>query len=83
MSRPTAAWAAWTLFGVALAFALVGLLFGILAFLAALPVGRGPMLGPMVVQGVLAVLYGTPGALRSLSSCLLGRIASPASARNQ
>jgi hypothetical protein len=60
MSSRTAAWSVW---GVALGFALVGLLFGTLAFPAALPVERGPMLVPIIVQGVLAVLYGSLGAL--------------------
>jgi hypothetical protein len=62
MSSRTVAWAVWS---AALGFALVGLLCGILAFPAALPVGRGPMLIPIIVQGVLAVLYGTLGALIS------------------
>ena len=60
MSSRTAAWAVW---GLALGFALVGLLFGIFAFPAALPDEREPMLIPIIVQGVLAVLYGTLGAL--------------------
>jgi hypothetical protein len=49
--------------GAALGFVLVGLLFGILAFSVALPGGRGPMLIPIMVQGMLVVLYGTLGAL--------------------
>ncbi len=65
MSSRSAVSAAWSVWGVALGFALVGLLFGILAFPAALPVGRGPMLIPITLQGVLAVLYGTLGALIS------------------
>ena len=63
MSGRTAAWSAWSVWGAALGFALVGLLFGTLAFSAALPEGRQPMLIPIIVQGVLAVLYGTLGAL--------------------
>jgi hypothetical protein len=59
MSSRTAGWSAWAVWGVALGFALVGLLFGILAFPAALPSGPGPMLIPIMVQGVLALLYGT------------------------
>jgi hypothetical protein len=49
--------------GAALGFVLVGLLFGVLAFSAALPDGRDPMLVPIMVQGGLVVLYGTLGAL--------------------
>ena len=60
MRSRTAAWAVW---GVALGSGFVGLLFGTLAFSAALPEERGPMLIPIIVQGVLAVLYGTLGAL--------------------
>jgi MFS family permease len=63
MSARTAAWTAWSVWGAALGFALVGLFFGILAFSAALPGGRDPMLIPIIVQGVLVVLYGTLGAL--------------------
>ncbi len=63
MSSRGVVWSAWSVLGVALGFALVGLLFGILAFPAALPEGRDPMLIPIIVQGVLAVLYGTLGAL--------------------
>jgi hypothetical protein len=59
MSSRTAGWSAWAVWGVALGFALVGLLFGILAFPAALPNGPEPMLIPIMVQGVLALLYGT------------------------
>ena len=60
MSLRTAAWLLW---GAALGFVLVGLLFGILAFSASLPDGRDPMLVPIIVQGGLVVLYGTLGAL--------------------
>jgi hypothetical protein len=63
MSTRTAAWFAWSVWGVALGFVLVGLLFGILAFSAALPGGREPMLIPIIVQGGLVVLYGNLGAL--------------------
>jgi hypothetical protein len=63
MSHRTAAWSAWSVWGAALGFVLVGLLFGILAFSAALPDGRQPMLIPIIVQGGLVVLYGTLGAL--------------------
>jgi hypothetical protein len=59
-SPRTAAWSVW---GAALGFVLVGLLFGVLAFSAALPDGRDPMLVPIMVQGGLVVLYGTLGAL--------------------
>ncbi|HEX5848942.1 MAG TPA: hypothetical protein VFY59_07065 [Rubrobacter sp.] len=55
--------AAWALWGAALGFVLLGLLFGILAFSAALPGGREPMLIPIMVQGGLVVLYGALGAL--------------------
>ncbi len=54
---------AWSVWGAALGFVLVGLLFGVLAFSAVLPDGRDPMLVPIMVQGGLVVLYGTPGAL--------------------
>jgi hypothetical protein len=63
VSTRTAAWSAWSVWGVALGFVVVGLLFGILAFSAALPDGREPMLIPIIVQGGLVVLYGTLGAL--------------------
>ena len=63
MSARTAAWSAWSVWGVALGFVVVGLLFGILAFSAALPDGRQPMLIPVIVQGGLVVLYGSLGAL--------------------
>jgi hypothetical protein len=63
MSYRAAAWSAWSVWGAALGFVLVGLLFGILAFSAALPDGRDPMLIPIIVQGGLVVLYGTLGAL--------------------
>jgi hypothetical protein len=49
--------------GAALGFVAVGLLFGILAFSADLPEEREPMLIPIIVQGGLVVLYGTLGAL--------------------
>ena len=55
--------AAWALWGFALGFVLLGLLFGFLAFSAALPGGREPMLIPIMVQGGLVVLYGVLGAL--------------------
>jgi MFS family permease len=60
MSPRTIAWSVW---GAALGFVLVGVLFGILAFSAALPDGRQPMLIPIMIQGGLVVLYGTLGAL--------------------
>ena len=63
MSARSAAWSAWSVWGVALGFVVVGLLFGILAFSAALPDGRQPMLIPIIVQGGLVVLYGSLGAL--------------------
>jgi hypothetical protein len=63
MSTRTAAWSAWSVWGAALGFVLVGLLFAILAFSVALPDGRQPMLIPIIVQGGLVVLYGTLGAL--------------------
>src|ERR687893_1040443 len=63
MSARSAAWSAWSVWGVALGFVVVGLLFGILAFSAALPDGREPMLIPIIVQGGLVVLYGSLGAL--------------------
>ena len=54
---------AWSVWGAALGFVLVGWLFGVLAFSAVLPDGRDPMLVPIMVQGGLVVLYGTLGAL--------------------
>jgi hypothetical protein len=54
---------AWSLWGIALGFAAVGLLFGIRSFSAPLPVGREPFLASIVVQDVLVVLYGVLGAL--------------------
>ena len=61
--RTSARTAAWSVWGAALGFVLVGLLFGVLAFSASLPDGRDPMLVPIMVQGGLVVLYGTLGAL--------------------
>ena len=52
-----------TIWGLALALAAAGLLFGILAFSAPLPEGRGPFLVSIVVLDTLVVLYGTLGAL--------------------
>ena len=52
-----------TIWGLALALAAAGLLFGILAFSAPLPEGRGPFLVAIVVLDTLVVLYGTLGAL--------------------
>jgi hypothetical protein len=52
-----------TIWGLALALAAAGLLFGILAFSAPLPQGRGPFLVSIVVLDTLVVLYGTLGAL--------------------
>ena len=63
VSARTAVWSAWSVWGAALGFVVVGLLFGILAYPAALPDGRQPMLIPITVQGGLVVLYGTLGAL--------------------
>jgi hypothetical protein len=54
---------AWSLWGLALGFAAVGLFFGILSFPAPLPEGREPLLASIVVLDVLLVLYGTLGAL--------------------
>ena len=63
MSRRTAVRLAWSLWGLALVLAAVGLLFGILAFRAPLPEGREPFLATIIVQDALIVLYGTLGAL--------------------
>jgi MFS family permease len=63
MNTRTATWSAWSVWGAALGFVVVGLLFGILSFSAALPDGREPMLIPIIVQGGLVILYGTLGAL--------------------
>ena len=63
LSPRTAVWSAWSVWGTALGFVVIGLLFGILAFSAVLPEGRDPMLIPIMVQGGLVVLYGTLGAL--------------------
>ena len=54
---------AWTLWGLALVLAAFGLLFGILAFRAPLPEGRGPLLASIVVQDAVVVLYGGLGVL--------------------
>jgi hypothetical protein len=54
---------AWSLWGLALGFAAVGLLFGILAFRAPLPEGREPFLVSIVVQDAVVVLYGVLGVL--------------------
>ncbi len=54
---------AWALWGIALALAAVGLLFGILVFRVPLPEGREPFLASIVVLDTLVVLYGVLGAL--------------------
>lgn len=54
---------AWSLWGLALGFAVAGLFFGILSLPAALPAGREPFLVSIVVQDVLVALYGVLGAL--------------------
>jgi hypothetical protein len=54
---------AWTLWGLALVLAAVGLLFGVLAFSAPLPEGRGPLLASIAVQDAVVVLYGVLGGL--------------------
>ncbi len=54
---------AWTLWGLALVLGAVGLLFGVLAFRAPLPEGRGPLLVTIVVQDAVVVLYGALGVL--------------------
>ena len=54
---------AWTLWGLALVLGAAGLLFGILAFRAPLPEGRGPLLATIVVQDAVVVLYGVLGVL--------------------
>ncbi|HEV2093384.1 MAG TPA: hypothetical protein VGR18_09500 [Rubrobacter sp.] len=63
LSSRAASQIAWTLWGLALALAAVGLLFGILAFGAPLPEERGPFLVSIVVLDTLVVLYATLGAL--------------------
>ena len=52
-----------TLWGLALVLGAAGLLFGILAFRAPLPEGRGPLLVSIVVQDAVVVLYGALGVL--------------------
>jgi hypothetical protein len=54
---------AWMLWGLALLLAAVGLLFGVLAFSAPLPEGRGPLLASIAVQDAVVVLYGVLGGL--------------------
>ncbi len=54
---------AWTLWGLALVLGAAGLLFGILAFRAPLPEGRGPLLVTILVQDAVVVLYGALGVL--------------------
>ncbi len=54
---------AWTLWGLALVLAAVGLLFGILAFRAPLPEGREPFLASIAIQDAVVVLYGVLGVL--------------------
>jgi hypothetical protein len=54
---------AWTLWGLALGLATVGLLFGILTLSAPLPDGREPFLPSIIVQDTLVVLYGVLGGL--------------------
>lgn len=63
MSPRVASRLAWSLWGLALAFAAAGLLFGVLSLSAELPEGREPFLASIVVLDVLLVLYGTLGAL--------------------
>jgi hypothetical protein len=53
----------WTLWGLALVLAAFGLLFGILAFRAPLPEGRGPLLATIAIQDAVVVLYGVLGVL--------------------
>jgi hypothetical protein len=54
---------AWTLWGLALVLATVGLLFGVLALRAPLPEGRGPLLASIAIQDAVVVLYGVLGIL--------------------
>jgi len=54
---------AWTLWGLALVLAFVGVLFGVLAFSAPLPEGREPLLASIAVQDAVVVLYGVLGGL--------------------
>ena len=54
---------AWSLWGLALVLGAVGLLFGILAFRAPLPEGRGPLLASIAIQDAVVVLYGVLGVL--------------------
>ncbi len=54
---------AWSLWGLALGFAVAGLVFGVLAVPADLPKGRESFLASIIVQGVLVILYGTLGAM--------------------
>src|SRR5918997_2282793 len=54
---------AWSLWGLALGLAAIGLLFGILAFSAPLPEGREPFLVSIIVLDALVVLYGVLGGL--------------------
>jgi hypothetical protein len=65
MSHRPGARLAWSLWGLALCLAAAGLLLGVLTFRVSLPEGREPFLVPILVQGVLLVLYGTLGALIS------------------
>ncbi len=54
---------AWSLWGLALGFAVAGLFFGVLSIPAELPRSREPMLAPILVLDALLILYGTLGAL--------------------
>ncbi len=54
---------AWTLWGLALVLAFVGVFFGVLAFSAPLPEGREPLLTSIAVQDAVVVLYGVLGGL--------------------
>jgi hypothetical protein len=63
MSRRTAAWLAWSIWALSVAFVPTGLAFGILALSASLPPGREPILPQIAVVNVLLLAYGTVGAL--------------------
>jgi hypothetical protein len=59
-SRPSRL--AWSLWGLAIGSAVLGLVFAVLVLPANLPEGREPFLAAVVVQGLMVVLYGTLGA---------------------